>query len=146
MHTVYVMSGIPGSGKSSYVKKYMPMAVVASADSYFERSGTYRFDAGKLGLAHHLCWQRFVQLVSRGYGEVVVDNTNLTWAECSRYVNKAMACGYRVVFVRMEADIKTASERNAHGVKLEQLERMASKKLEIPQEILVHPNFHFVRT
>lgn len=139
------MSGIPGSCKSSYVKRHMPMAAIASADSYFERSGAYRFDASKLSLAHHLCWQRFVQLVSRGYGEVVVDNTNLTWADCSRYVNKALACGYEVFFVRMEVDTKTAAERNTHGVKPECIERMAMKKLEIPPEVLGHRKFHYVR-
>jgi len=144
MKTTYIMSGIPGSGKSTYVKTHLSNAAIASADSYFERSGTYRFDGSKLGLAHNLCWKRFVQLVSRGYEEVVVDNTNLTWAECSRYVNKALECGCEVFLIKMEADAKTAAERNAHGVELEHIERMALKKLWIPPEILGNQNFHFI--
>jgi predicted kinase len=33
---VYVMMGVPGSGKSTWIRNNVPGALVASADHYFE--------------------------------------------------------------------------------------------------------------
>lgn len=51
MRNVIIMRGVPGSGKSTYVRNRYPEARVVSADRYFTdpATGEYRFDASKRG-------------------------------------------------------------------------------------------------
>ena len=142
MDTIYIMSGLPGSGKSTWVRSNLKGPFIASADSYFTRHGVYRFEAAKLPAAHNACWGRFVGLVVRKCPTIVVDNTNLTWLDCSRYVLVGLERGYRVVLVRCECSVTEAAARNIHGVGAEHLERMATRVLEIPPDILANPNFY----
>jgi ABC-type multidrug transport system ATPase subunit len=47
MNKLYVMRGLPGSGKTSWIKANINGASTASADHYFYTGGEYRFN-GKL--------------------------------------------------------------------------------------------------
>jgi len=125
---VIIMQGVPGSGKSTYVKSMQPVATeVISADSYFEtKDGEYRFDPSKLGEAHGACLRRFVKLVAGASGDtVVVDNTNTTTLEIAPYMALASAYGCEVELVRVQCDPEVAAARNVHGVPLHAVRRMA---------------------
>lgn len=123
---VIIMRGIPGSGKSTYVRNRFPGALVCSADHYFEQSGEYKFDASKLSEAHSACLRRFVRAVAH-YGSllVVVDNTNISAAEIAPYFQLAQAYGYEVTIYTVECQPAVAAKRNVHGVPEATIERMA---------------------
>ena len=66
--TVYIMRGVPGSGKSTIARKLAHGATadevmnltpfhgtVVSADDFFLRNGEYRYNPKEIGIAHSYC-------------------------------------------------------------------------------------------
>lgn len=91
---VIMMSGVPGSGKSTLVARRWPGAVVFSADAYFMVDGEYRFDPSRIGEAHCGCLRSFTETLQVADVEVlVVDNTNLSVSEIAPYAALAQAYG-----------------------------------------------------
>jgi predicted kinase len=127
---VYLMRGVPGAGKSTKAKEIAasrPGAVIVSADHYFtDPQGVYRFDAKKLGEAHHQCRERFVQaLTTPGVDTVIVDNTNTMKSSVFFYCQFARNCGAEIEFVEMpERDVDVLVNRNVHGVPRYAIENM----------------------
>ncbi len=126
---VVVLSGIPGSGKSTYARERFPDAVVFSADAYFTdpADGTYRFNPALLGVAHGQCLRGFAYALHAGAAELlVVDNTNLTVAELAPYAALALAYNAELQIITICCDIETAATRNVHGVPRHSIARMWS--------------------
>jgi predicted kinase len=143
---VFLLSGVPGSGKSHYVNNNLigVSATVVSADDFFMQSGEYRFDARRLGDAHAACLRKFVEAVKNGDEVVAVDNTNTTAIEMSPYVALAAAYGYEIAVVRILCgDLELAARRNLHGVPLAAIEAMDRRVQKTFQEGL--PPFWKVR-
>jgi NEDD4-binding protein 2 len=126
MKNVYIMSGVSGSGKSTYIKHNFKGVSVCSADDFFMRNGKYSFQADKLDEAHGFCLRKYAGALMRDEQRVVVDNTNLSAEEIAPYYAMARAYGYEVELITLYVDAKTA-ERNLHGVPKKSLERMVSK-------------------
>lgn len=125
MYRVIIITGIPGSGKSSHVRNVYPNAFVCSADHHFMVKGKYMFDATQLGEAHAQCMRRFLDGLARDILTIVVDNTNLSAIEIAPYYLAAQAYGYQVSLYTMQVDPKIAAARNIHGVSAEAIARMA---------------------
>lgn len=139
---VIVMSGVSGSGKSTYARKLLgldseyylglctraqgPRALV-SADLYFMNpSDEYVFDRAKIGEAHAECFRNFIELLQKNrFTTVVVDNTNTTVEEIAPYMAGAAAYGYEAEIVTVcpefatDSYFKLCAARNAHGVPLD---------------------------
>jgi len=124
MKLMVIMRGLPGEGKS-WVTKQLGL-LVCSADHYFESSGTYVFDASKLGEAHNACFNQARALAERGEN-FIVDNTNTTWKEMSRYVELALEFGYSVIPLEPHREIPDVYERNTHGVLREKWDQMKER-------------------
>ncbi len=118
--TLIIMRGLPGSGKSTYVKENFPDAVVCSADSFFlNEDGEYIFVNWKLQQAHQHCFRTFIDAVTSDAETIVIDNTNICRWEYENYVFMAEKFGYRIRKIRMnfaESDIPLFGKRNIHGV------------------------------
>jgi len=135
MLKVIVMQGVPGAGKSTYIKRKFPMAKIVSADNYFINSetGNYEFKGELLGEAHAMCLRSFVEAVINWDndiiedGFIVVDNTNCTAAEIAPYAQIALAYGHSLKVIHMDVDPKTAAARNLHGVEEQHVINMAEK-------------------
>ena len=113
---VVILSGLPGSYKSTYAKKLeLEGAVVVSADHYFEVDGGYRFDRNLLGKAHGECLKRFIQFITEDKSVIIVDNTNLTLIDIAPYYAAARAFDYdvtvRTFFIDEEAATPLLEER-----------------------------------
>lgn len=149
MRKVVVMSGLSGSGKSTYVQDVLfgrkkegnviqwagnGSCVVLSADDYFiGRDGVYRFDPTKLSSAHGECFRNFISALESECELVVVDNTNTTNEEIAPYMLGAQAYGYDAEIVTLRASVSMCVERNTHGVTQRGIEaqwvRLCSRKL-----------------
>lgn len=124
--TMYIMRGIPGSGKSTIAAG---LGLVISADDHFMVEGEYRFDPTRIAEAHASCFRRAV-LLAQGAKKApfVIDNTNCTNIEVAPYVLLAQAYGWKhqIVAIQTEsayvADI--CARRNTHGVPIERVTAM----------------------
>lgn len=129
---VVMLIGLPGSGKSTLAKELVEKhgAVVCSTDDFFMRNGVYRFEPGRLRENHALNFQKFALAMAEEAPVVVVDNTNLLAEHRKPYVKLAKAMGYGVLFKVVgefsDEACKLYTERNAHGVPLKSIERMAA--------------------
>ena len=137
---VIVLQGVSGSGKSTYARKLANEARqsgyasrIVSADAYFEKGGTYKFDFTKLGEAHGECFRAFLENVAIGIEVVIVDNTCTRVIEIAPYMLGAQAFGYAAEVHRLVCDPKVASARNLHDVSLGSVismdARIASERL-----------------
>lgn len=130
-----ILSGIPGSGKSTFAGE-ADKRVVCSADDFFMVDGKYCFDFRKLGEAHGSCLRKFIECVSRGESVVYVDNTNTTVLELAPYMAIANAYNYKIELVTFLCDPEIAAKRNKHGVPyaacLAMNNRLVSRDREIP--------------
>jgi len=122
------MSGIPGSGKSTWARKIAGDVAVCSTDDYFMKGGRYAFDPSKLGEAHGSCLLAYEETLRTKVREVlVVDNTNTTTEEIAPYMALALAHGASVEVVVVHCRPEIAAKRNTHGVPLAACRAMADR-------------------
>jgi len=55
---LYIIRGVPGSGKSTFAKSIAKPWQIFEADQFFMKHGKYDFDFTKLRLAHESCKRR----------------------------------------------------------------------------------------
>jgi predicted kinase len=137
---VTVLSGISGSGKSTYIKHCCGGAEVVSADHYFmdRVTGEYKFNPSKLSEAHGECFRRLIDAINRKVDHIVVDNTNTTESEISPYMLAAQAFGYDAEVIILTAPegmgqaeyIERCAARNSHGVPPQGVAAQAKRLLE----------------
>lgn len=128
MQKLIIMSGIPGSGKSTRARQLRDefletygndlRAVILSADDYFQTPDGYVYEASKQSLAHHDCFRRFMAEVKAEAELIIVDNTNTTTTEISPYHLAGESYGYQVTILRMRVPFRVALDRNARGHKV----------------------------
>jgi predicted ABC-type ATPase len=156
---VKILSGVSGSGKSTYAKQLQAMfhvqnptfSVVVSADDFFMVDGEYRFNPAKLSEAHASCFRSFIEAMQEVHTHtycdnsfvnlpndlVIVDNTNTTTDEIAPYVLGALAFGYEPEIITITTanlyDLSVVAARNKHGVPsqsiMKQHERIIAREL-----------------
>ena len=132
---VVIMRSISGGGKSTYIRKHFPDAIVCSADHFFDqKDGSYKFNPKLLSVAHKACSMKFGKALKDKVPLIVVDNTNTTMREIRPYVMAAKAAGYEVEVIRIDTPVSVAHQRNSHGVPLASIQRMADRMAPAPPE------------
>lgn len=133
-----LVRGIPGSGKTTFVKKQMKadnpcLTFHFEADMYFEKYNPftkqmdYNFDASKLTIAHKICQEKTLRALSLG-GKVYVSNTFTTIKEMEPYVIMARNLGARIEIHEMsEVPVIEGKQKNIHGVPTEVIEKMLKR-------------------
>lgn len=139
-----VLRGLPGCGKSTYIREHFPGAtpaplapegwspVIISGDHFFTHrpTGEYRFDHTKFGEAHAMAICYAVRAMRAKVPVIIADNTNVRRWEWSVLATVAESFGYEVEEVDLFDGGKTDDElatRNLHAVPLEVIQGMRSK-------------------
>lgn len=155
---VIVLRGIPGSGKSTMadwlastylaakcpafgsswmeecVKYYgknkaEPVVAIHSTDQYFmDENGNYNWTQSKVVTNHSKNYEAFRNSIDAGIPLVMVDNTNTTAKEFTKYQNYAEKNGYWVSFMVMpHPPIDDAVQRNQHNVPGDVIRKMRDR-------------------
>jgi len=120
MKQLYIIRGLPGSGKTTLAHKLSP--IVCEADQYFVRDGVYNFEPTLLKEAHKWCQMQVVQSMQNGAPIIAVSNTSTQKWEYQQYLDWAQQFGYTVFVIVCQNDFG-----NIHGVPPEATERMRSR-------------------
>jgi predicted kinase len=120
---LYIVRGIPGSGKSTFAKTLGGQHY--EADMYFiDENGDYNFDVTKIKDAHQWC-QSFVKTdMILEYPKIVVSNTSTQEWEMKPYFDLAKEFGYTVFAIIVE---NRHGGKNQHDVPEDKIEQMINR-------------------
>ena len=131
--TLYIVRGLPGSGKSTFAKKLVGSEfLVCEADKYFidKETGEYNFDVFKIKDAHKYChdlvetYMKDSLVNDQFYREIAVSNTFTQEWEMKPYFELAEKYGYTVFVAIVE---NRHGGKNVHGVPDDKLEIMRNR-------------------
>ena len=120
--TLYIVRGLPGSGKTEFAKS---LGVIHfESDMYFMKDGKYEFDITKIKDAHKWCRESVEMELAKNEPKVVVSNTFTMEWEMEAYFKMAKEFGYKVFSVICE---NRHGGVNSHNVPKEALDRMKQR-------------------
>jgi len=128
---LFLVRGLPGSGKSTFATHIWNEYAVCEADKFFyDKEGNYNFDPSKLKEAHAWCKNEVEtrmkdhQINQQYYPEIAVSNTFTQEWEMEDYYKLAEKYGYKVVSLIVE---NRHGGKNVHGVPDDKLEIMKNR-------------------
>jgi len=128
---LFLVRGLPGSGKSTFATHIWNEYAVCEADKFFyDKEGNYNFDPSKIKDAHAWCKNevetRMIdhQNNEQYYPEIAVSNTFTQEWEMKDYFDLAEKYGYKVVSLIVE---NRHGGKNVHGVPEDKLEIMKNR-------------------
>lgn len=129
--TLYLVRGLPGSGKSTFAKQLVSSGLVDDhfeADMFFihPKTGEYNFNRDQLPKAHMWCQSETKESLSAGRS-VVVSNTFVQEWEIEAYIEMAKECNAKLV--------STVVENRHEGKTLHDVPEQVIKRMENSFEV-----------
>lgn len=130
--TLFLIRGVPGSGKSTFARHIWNDYAICEADKYFydKETGEYNFNHSKLKAAHEWCRNEVEDRMkenkqnSQYYPEIVVSNTFTQEWEMEPYFKLAKEYGYMVTSIIIE---NRHGGTNVHEVPEESIRKMKDR-------------------
>ena len=120
---LYIVRGIPGSGKSTFAKQLT--SNVFEADHYFyDNDGNYNFIPSEIKEAHKECQQFVGYAMESGIPKIAVSNTFTQEWEMEPYFELAKKYGYMVFTVVVE---NRHGGKNVHNVPEDKIQTMKDR-------------------
>jgi len=127
MKELFLLRGLPGSGKSTLSKMLVGDKDYChkEADMFFvDGDGNYKFKPSKIRQAHTWCQEEIEFVMKYAHSPVVVSNTFTQEWEMEEYYKLAERYGYRVHSLIVE---NRHGGVNEHGVGVDVLEKMKNR-------------------
>ena len=127
---LYIVRGLPGSGKSTFARSIAKSYQIFEADQFFMKKGEYNFDPTKLKEAHQDCKQRVANRMRENlfnsifFNNIVVSNTFTQDWEMKYYRSIGKRYGYKVHTIIVE---NRHYGTNVHGVPQDKLQVMEDR-------------------
>ena len=128
---LFLVRGLPGSGKTSFASAIWNDYAVFEADKFsYDKEGNYNFDPSKLKEAHAWCKNEVESRMiehqnnQQYYPEIAVSNTFTQEWEMEDYFKLAEKYEYKVVSLILE---NRHGSQNVHGVPDEKLQIMKDR-------------------
>lgn len=132
MPTLYLIRGVPGSGKSTFAKSLHQAGIVSEvmeADDFFiDAEGKYKFNPSHLYDAHALCQDRTELYLREGFS-IAVSNTSTNEKEVESYRKIAEKHNAKFVSIIMENRHEGVNVHNVPEEKIQQMKNRFSVKL-----------------
>lgn len=122
MSNLYIVRGVPGSGKTTFANKICDK-VVSADDYHYTDDGVYDWKLENQGAAHRYCQGKTRSIMETGK-DVAVANTSTTVKEMKPYYKMAEEFGYTVFSVIVE---NRHGGTNVHNVPAETLKNMKNR-------------------
>jgi hypothetical protein len=129
--TVVVMSGLPGSGKTTIANMLLKECIsyttieIFSTDELFMIDGKYQYDSSKIAINHKINYDKYCASTAN---IKIIDNCNLTPSEYQLYFTHAKSLGsVCILLATKETDINVLS-RNIHSVSRSKLKYLHDKR------------------
>ncbi len=136
MKTLYLIRGLPGTGKSSLARLLLAANDCISAnevsinDYFYDGAGNYKFDTTKLKEAHDCCLDQTDSWMRQGLEVICVTNPFIKLEHLVPYEQLAAKHGYQVNVLTCHTFMG-----NDHDVPLSTLRKMRSQ-MEVPTTLL----------
>lgn len=128
---LFLVRGLPGSGKSTFANAIWNEYAVCEADKFFyDKEGNYNYDPSKIKDAHAWCKNEVEtrmkdhQVNQQFYPEIAVSNTFTQEWEMEDYFKLAEKYNYKVISLIIE---NRHGGKNVHGVPDDKLEIMKNR-------------------
>lgn len=128
---LYIIRGLPGSGKSTYAKSIGCFHI--ETDMFYMLDGEYNFDNRYAGIAHQWCQDTLRRAMTTGM-DIAVSNTFTTLEEIDPYFELAKKFGYKVMVFHT-----TGSYGSTHEVPEETLQLMRDRWQRLEKEEIICP-------
>lgn len=116
MKELYILRGLPGSGKTKLAESLLTNVngVICSADDFlYNDKGEYIWTEKAVCWAHHKCMELFEQSLENNIDRIIISNINHKLSDVKYYTNKAKEYGYTVFSLIVE---NRHDGKNSHGV------------------------------
>lgn len=132
MPTLYIVRGLPGSGKSTFAKSLGVFMV--EADMFHMVDGKYNWEPKNVSAAHKWCKRQVYSAMIEGI-DVAVSNTFTQSWEFVNYVDFAKTLGYTVKVYCCKGNFQ-----NVHDVPEDVLEKMKNRFEQYDHETIITPD------
>jgi predicted kinase len=123
MKNLYLIRGVPGSGKSTFTQTLTPYHW--EADMYFiNEDGEYKFNIDEIKNAHQWCRDMIEGAMKRNLDKIAVSNTFTQEWEMEPYFKLAEEYGYKVFSLIVE---NRHGGENQHGVPSDKVQVMRDR-------------------
>lgn len=120
--TLYIIRGLPGSGKSTYARKTYPYLPLYEADDFFTNQSTYNWSYSFIKQAHKLCLLNATKELYH-HNSVVVANTFTTIKEMQPYLDLEKTFPY----IKIHVIEMLGKYKSIHNVPEKTLQHMADR-------------------
>ncbi len=119
--TLFLIRGLPGSGKTTLARRLNAVPISADDFFYLWGGGKYKFDASKLSEAHQHCQKETLLFLELGISVAVHNTFSQSW-EAKPYFEMAQELNVQVQIIECQGNFGSI-----HNVPREAIEKMKSR-------------------